>query len=92
MNIKSIALALAGAVAVVASTAPVQASEYREGRIAGYQSFVLDSGSYGAPDYMYVYGPNGREFVTVVCAPFDWKSTGPNSAAWVDRIAREWCF
>lgn len=72
--------------------APVQASNYQEGTINGYQSYILESGSYTEADVITTYGPQGKEIINVTCAPFDWQSTGPNTATFVDTIARTWCF
>lgn len=72
--------------------APVQAMNYQEGPINGYQSYVIESGSYHEPDVITTYGPEGPETIKVTCAPFDWESTGPNTSAFVDSIARSWCF
>lgn len=77
---------------MMAASAPSHAAGYQEGRINGYHSQVLESGSYDRPDHMLVFGPNGKEVIKVTCAPFDWESTGPNTSAFVDAIARRWCF
>lgn len=93
--LKSIAVpaAVVGAVCgVLAATAPAESSEYREGTINGYQSYILDSGSYSKPDYMIVYGPRGEETISVTCSPFYWEATGPNTKSWVREIAKSWCF
>ena len=66
-------------------------AEISRGRISGYQATVFQSGSYSKPDFIEIVGPNGKETISVTCAPFDWKSTGPNTANWVDSIATEWC-
>ena len=62
------------------------------GRIDGYSAEVVESGSMQAPDFITVDGPRGQEKITVTCSPFDWQSYGANSAEWVNRIARTWCF
>lgn len=93
--LKSIAVptAVVGAVCgLLAASAPSDASGYQEGTIAGYQAHVLNSGSYSGIDYLDVAGPKGVERITVICAPYNWHSTGPNSVAWVELIANAWCF
>ena len=82
--------AICGVIAATASDA--EAYEYRSGTILGYQVEILDSGSYSTADYIEVYGPNGKEEIVVTCAPYDWKSVGPNSAAFVRSITQSWCF
>jgi len=93
---KSIAapLVTVGAICgVIAASAPsAEAYEYRSGTIAGYRAEILDSGSYDQADYIEVYGPNGKEEVYVLCAPFDWRSKGPNTVAFANHIASTWCF
>lgn len=87
MNLFSkIALATlaAGSLAIPASA--------REGHINGYTVNIVDSGSYDAPDFITVYGPAGKEQITVTCAPFKWNSYGSNTESFVDGIARAWCF
>ena len=66
-------------------------AEINHGTIGGYQATVFQSGSYSAPDYIEIVGPKGKETISVTCAPYDWKSTGPNTAAWVGSIASQWC-
>ena len=92
--LKSVAIATlpVGIVCAALAAAPSKAANYQEGTILGYQAYILESGSYNRPDYMVVYGPHGEETITVTCAPFDWQSTGPNTASFVDSIARSWCF
>lgn len=82
--------AICGVIAATASDA--DASTYRSGTILGYQAEILDSGSYSQPDYIEVYGPNGKEQIIVRCSPYDWQSTGPNSAEFVRQITHNWCF
>ena len=81
-----------GIICAALSSAPAKAENYQEGTILGYQAYILESGSYSLPDYMLVYGPQGEETIKVVCAPFDWQSTGPNSVQFVEAVTREWCF
>jgi len=93
--LKSLAVPVAAVTAVcgvLALTGDAEAYEYRSGTILGYHAEILDSGSYGEPDYIEVYGPNGKEEIYVTCAPYDWKSVGPNTAEFVGRITRQWCF
>ena len=87
--IRTIALAsLAATTAFVGAAAPAMA-----GHIGGYEvTYLYDSGAFHTWDNMNVVGPNGLEYITVRCAPFNWESSGPNSAEWVDSIARQWCF
>jgi hypothetical protein len=66
-------------------------AEITRGTIGGYQATVFQSGSYSAPDYIEIVGPRGKETISVTCAPYDWKSTGPNTAAWVGSVASQWC-
>ncbi len=84
------------AVASVAllSAGEAQAGTWRyDGHINGYQvESLYDSGSYGGTDIINIYGPAGKETISVVCSPFNWGSYGANTATWVDGIAREWCF
>ena len=75
--------------ALVALAASAQA---REGHINGYTVSIVESGSYAAPDFITVYGPAGPEQITVTCAPYSWSSYGHNTQAFVDSIARSWCF
>jgi len=92
---KSIAVPVAAVTAVcgvLALAGDAEAYEYRSGTILGYQAEILDSGSYSEPDYIEVYGPNGKEEIYVTCAPYDWKSVGPNTADFVRRITQSWCF
>ena len=91
---RSIAIACAPVAAITALLVATnaEAEQYRSGTINGYQAEILDSGSYDKPDFISIYGPAGREQILVTCAPFDWRSKGPNSADFVDSIAREWCF
>ena len=84
--IASAALCTADAVTALSAKA-----EVTRGTIGGYTATVMQSGSYSQPDLIDIIGPNGREVITVTCAPYDWKSTGPNSAAWVGSIASKWC-
>ena len=77
------------AVSVAALGAPSYA---RPGTINGYVVDVVNSGSYEAPDFITVFGPQGKEQITVTCAPFKWDSYGPNNETFVDSIATEWCF
>ena len=70
-------------------SAPAQA---RDGQINGYTVNVVESGSWAAPDFITVYGPNGKEQITVTCAPYSWNSYGSNTESFVDSIARGWCF
>lgn len=67
-------------------------SEARVGQIYGYQVDVVESGSWSAPDFITVYGPRGKEQITVTCAPFNWSSYGANTESFVNSIAYEWCF
>ena len=96
-----IASVYAGAASVaVLAAAPagaVDLSDYTYhpggGHINGYTvEGILESPSYGQPDYIEIYGPSGKEEILVVCAPYEWRSTGPNTEAFVDQIARSWCF
>jgi hypothetical protein len=84
--------ALVAVTAAVILTPDAKALEYREGTIAGYRVEVIDSGSYTESDYIEVYGPNGKEQITVTCAPFYWESYGANTAQFAETIAKEWCF
>ena len=93
------AIATIGTVATLAA-APAQAVDLSNytyhpggGHIQGYTvAGILESGSYSEPDYIEIYGPSGKEEIVVLCSPFEWQSTGPNTKAFVDRIARSWCF
>ncbi len=64
----------------------------QNGHIDGYEAVIVESGSYSAPDFITVYGPRGKEQITVTCAPYNWDSYGANTAQFVDQIARSWCF
>ena len=93
--LKSLAVPVAAVTAVcgvLALAGDAEAYEYRSGTILGYQAEILDSGSYSEPDYIEVYGPYGKETILVTCAPYDWQSTGPNTADFVRQITRQWCF
>ena len=96
-----IASAYAGAASLaVLAAAPAQAVDLSSytyhpggGHIEGYTvAGILESGSYSLPDYIEIYGPSGKEEIVVLCSPYEWQSTGPNTQAFVDRIARSWCF
>lgn len=90
MNLLKIAapLAIAGAVA-----APAQAEVIRNGHIQGYFTpYIYNSPTRANWDRINIEGPYGLEEIRVRCAPFDWESTGPNTANFVDSIARSWCF
>ena len=84
------------ATATVLTVAPLTALEasagVRTGHIQGYTVEIIESGSWEAPDFITVYGPKGKEQITVTCAPFNWSSYGANTEAFVDAIARDWCF
>jgi hypothetical protein len=69
-----------------------QASARTDGHINGYTVEVVESGSWSAPDFITVYGPQGKEQITVTCAPFDWSSYGANTESFVNSIASSWCF
>ena len=88
--LRSTAASITLAAAVVA---PVVATpSYQEGTIDGYYAEILESGSYSEPDYIEVFGPRGKEQILVTCAPFDWRSSGPNTSEFVNQIAQSWCF
>ena len=70
-------------------SAPAQAYD---AQINGYTVNIVESGSWEAPDFITVYGPVGKEQITVTCAPFTWNSYGRNTEAFIDGIARSWCF
>ena len=92
---KSIAVPVAAVTAicgVLALAGDAEAYEYRSGTINGYQAEILDSGSYDGLDLITVWGPKGQEEIFVTCAPYDWRSVGPNTAEFAGSIAREWCF
>jgi hypothetical protein len=82
------------AAATVGVTLPAQA-----GNIGGFEALhVSESNTRYSPDVLTVLGPAGVEKITVICGqgPFDpahdWNSYGPNSADWVDYVAKQWCF
>ena len=72
--------------------APPAKAGVTTGTISGYRATVMESGSYNRPDFIEVYGPNGKETIKVTCAPYDWNSYGANSANWAGTIAEAWCF
>ena len=76
--------------AVTLSTIPAANAE--TGHINGYVVDVVDSGSYDAPDFITVFGPQGKEQITVTCAPYEWNSYGRNTEVFVESIAAAWCF
>lgn len=77
----------------IASVTPAEATPgVQTGTIRGYTAEIVESGSWSAPDFITVYGPNGREQITVTCAPFTWQSYGANTQAFAASIASEWCF
>lgn len=82
--------AVAAATAAV-TLAPEAKAEITRGTILGYNATVLRSGSYTKPDFIEIVGPNGKEIISVTCAPFDWESTGPNTVNWVNSVATKWC-
>ena len=77
---------------VIFNAMPEAKAEMVTGNINGYRATVMQSDTMAEPDFMEVYGPQGKETIKVVCAPLDWESNGPNTANWVDSIAEEWCF
>ena len=78
-----------GATVAFNATPPAEATT---GHIRGYRATVNDSGRMDRPDSISVYGPQGKEVITVTCAPFDWNSYGANTVAWTNSIAETWCF
>ena len=78
--------------AVTLSTVPAASAETVQGHINGYVVDIMDSGSYDAPDFITVFGPQGKEQITVTCAPFNWNSYGRNTETFVESIATAWCF
>jgi hypothetical protein len=90
-TITKIATSLVVGATVAFNAVPEAKAEITRGTIGGYQATVFQSGSYSAPDYIEIVGPRGKETISVTCAPYDWKSTGPNTAAWVGSIASQWC-
>ena len=86
------AVALCGALIPSANATDFTNHDFREGTIGGYRAGILDSGSYGVEDYIEVHGPRGKEQIWVQCSPFDWQSKGPNSSAFANHIAEQWCF
>ncbi len=90
---KTFFFATAAALVGVASVTPAEATPgIQSGTINGYEATIIESGSYSRPDYIGIYGPHGLDRITVTCAPFNWESHGPNSAEFIDAIARSWCF
>ncbi len=90
---KTFFFATAAALVGVASVTPAEATPgIQNGHIEGYEAVIVESGSYSAPDFITVYGPRGKEQITVTCAPYNWDSYGANTAQFVDQIARSWCF
>lgn len=92
MNSAIIRITAIAALVPAAIVSLATAANARTGHINGYTVEVVDSGSYSAPDFITLYGPNGKEQITVTCAPFSWTSYGANSETFVDGIARSWCF
>lgn len=86
------ALAVGGV--AVSAAAPAQAGTWSyDGHIQGYTvESLYDSGSYSGTDIINIFGPNGKETITVTCSPYEWASYGPNTKTWIDSIARSWCF
>ena len=80
------------AVATASLGALATPSEAQSGQINGYRVDVVESGSWSAPDFITVYGPRGKEQITVTCAPFNWSSYGANTESFVNSIASSWCF
>ena len=92
---KSVAIPVAavGAICgILAASAPADAYEFRSGTVGGYRAEIYDSGSYDGLDLITVWGPKGKEEIFVTCAPYDWRSTGPNTAEFAGSIASAWCF
>lgn len=73
---------------------PVAAQEiHTGGHVDGWEvMYIVEGATMSDVDTLAIDGPYGVEQIKVVCSPFDWKSTGPNTSQWVDRIARRWCF
>ena len=91
MNLFS-SIATATALSIAPLTALEASASTRGGHINGYTVEIVESGSWDAPDFITVYGPAGKEQITVTCAPFKWNSYGANTEAFADSIARSWCF
>ena len=84
------------AIAATAALTPLSASAtqvHRGGHIGGWDVVVIFEGETRTDvDTIVIEGPAGREEIELTCRPFDWRSWGPNSAAWVDRIVTDWCW
>jgi hypothetical protein len=91
MNLFS-SIATAAALTIAPLTALEASAGARTGQIQGYVVEIVESGSWSAPDFITVYGPRGKEQITVTCSPFDWSSYGANSTAFANSIAYDWCF
>lgn len=92
-NIFTAAVIATASLCVADAVTALQAkAEITEGTILGYHAEIFQSGSMDRPDFITIYGPQGKETIKVTCAPWDWESTGPNTANWVDAITEEWCF
>ena len=91
MNLFS-SIATATALTVAPLTALEASAGVQTGQIQGYVVEVVESGSWDAPDFITVYGPNGKEQITVTCSPFSWSSYGANTETFANAIAYDWCF
>ena len=91
MNLFS-SIATAAALTVAPLTALEASAGARTGHIQGYTVEIVESGSWEAPDFITVYGPRGKEQITVTCAPFGWSSYGANTESFANSIAYDWCF
>lgn len=90
--IKAIA-AITSLASIAIAAAPAQAGVTRGGHIQGfYTPYIYESPNRSTWDRIHVEGPYGLEEIRVRCAPYDWESTGPNTAAFVERITSSWCF
>ena len=91
MNLFS-SIATATALTVAPLTALEASAGTQTGHIQGYTVEIVESGSWEAPDFITVYGPKGKEQITVTCAPFSWSSYGTNTESFANSIAYDWCF
>ena len=76
---------------------PAEARVITSGHVGGYSvDYINESANVWTPDHLVIYGPSGRESIQVTCtnsySTMQWNSYGPNSQAWVNHIATEWCF
>lgn len=83
-------------IALLSTLAPLAANAtqfHTGGHIGGWPVVnIIEGTTYSDPDVISINGPSGHEQILVTCSTFNWSSYGANTRAWVESIARRWCF